>query len=131
MKKWIAVAVLAVAVTARAQAPETETLGAGQPAITCGQPTYPCLTPVINADGSPDGSIAVYVGSTRLMRYGLDGALEWVSMDYDGTNFSTDTSLHGTLSYTLGSVTKCSRSGRGNGYGCHTYHYVSGGTLME
>jgi hypothetical protein len=130
MKKLLAVLVLASPLLA--QAPVTETLGMGTASTVCGSPDWPCMAPVFAADGGMDGSIAIYNGTKRLLRYNNDGGLVWVSGDYDGLNFTHD-SIPGTLAYTIDSKTSChGGSGRGGGYKvCSVHKWVSGGTLTE
>ena len=138
MKKMFAVlatlALLVVGVSAQAQAPINETLGAGTPATSCSF-SNTCVAPVLGSDGTPDGTLEIHASTGVLVRYNMDGTTRWVSTDYaspllgSGDGGFTHDDVRGSLTYTID--TKVVRTGEGRYARNTTYRWVSGGTLTE
>jgi hypothetical protein len=133
MTKWVAVAVLALAVTASAQAPVTDTIGAGSPSRTCSYQNT-CVAPVLDADGQPTlGTIEVIGSLGWITRRDLEGNILWSSTDYaywGDKSFTGSNGLRGSLTYTMASKSvRCGGEGRYT-YTC-TYRWIANGSLAE
>jgi hypothetical protein len=129
--KLVGLAALLFAVTAQAQAPVTETLGAGVPSRTCNTQNT-CIAPVLDADG-PLGTIEVIGSLGWITRRDLEGNILWSSTDYaywGDKSFTESNGLRGSLTYTLASKSvRCGGEGRYT-YTC-TYRWIASGSLTE
>lgn len=114
----------------QAQTIITETLGAGTPSTTC-QYQGSCIAPVLEADGTPNGTVEIHASVGVLHRYAIDGTKLWDSTDFvQSTGNFTHDGVPGNLAYTMaGKSVRCGGSGRWF-YTC-VYRWISSGTLTE